>query len=144
MADTPLSVGHSGGHLIPGWRAILVVALGSAIGGAVRALLVGFTAARITTAFPLGVLAVNVIGSFIFGVAIRYGLQSGSMSDTTRLLITTGLCGGFTTFSAFSMDIVEGLEQGRTTMVTTYVIASLGLGVCAMLLGISVGRALAK
>jgi len=121
-----------------------VVALGSAIGGAVRALLVGFTAARITTAFPLGVLAVNVIGSFIFGVAIRYGLQSGSMSDTTRLLITTGLCGGFTTFSAFSMDIVEGLEQGRTTMVTTYVIASLGLGVCAMLLGISVGRALAK
>ena len=76
------------------WQKVLVVALGSAIGGALRAMLVWFTAARVTTAFPLGVLLVNVIGCFVFGVAVRYGVQSGSMSDSTRLLITTGLCGG--------------------------------------------------
>ena len=107
-------------------------------------MLVWFTAARVTTAFPLGVLLVNVIGSFVFGVAVRYGVQSGSMSDSMRLLITTGVCGGFTTFSAFSMDIVEALEDGRTTMVTTYVGASILLGVGAMLFGISLGRSFAK
>jgi fluoride exporter len=130
--------------MMPTVRGILIVAFGSAIGGALRALVVSLTAARITASFPLGVLLVNVIGSFVFGVAIRYGVQTGTMSDATRMLITTGLCGGFTTFSAFSMDIVDGLEQGRTTMVTTYVMASVILGVCAMLYGISVGRALAR
>lgn len=129
---------------MPGVRDVLVVAGGSAVGGALRLLLVSFTGTRITTAFPLGVLLVNVIGSFVFGVALRYGVQSGSMSDTTRLMLTTGLCGGFTTFSAFSMDIVDGLESGRQSMVTTYVLASIILGVLAMLAGMSVGRALAK
>lgn len=129
---------------MPGWRAVLAVAGGSAVGGVLRMLLVSFTATRLTSAFPLGVLAVNVIGSFVFGVAIRYGLQGGGMSETTRVLITTGLCGGFTTFSSFSMDIVDGLERGRSSMVTTYVLASLVFGVGAMLAGMAVGRALGK
>ena len=129
---------------MPTWQKVIVVAAGSALGGALRAMLVWFTAARVTTEFPLGVMLVNIVGCFVFGVAIRYGVQSGSMSDTTRLLITTGLCGGFTTFSAFGMDIVEGLEDGRTTMITTYVVASIVLGVGAMLWGISIGRSFAK
>jgi fluoride exporter len=129
---------------MPTWRAVLVVAGGSAVGGALRMLLVSFTNSRLPLSFPVGVLLVNVIGSFVFGVAVRYGVQSGAMSDTTRLLITTGLCGGFTTFSAFSMDIVDGLENGRTTMITTYVVASLILGVGALMAGMAVGRALAK
>jgi fluoride exporter len=127
-----------------GLRAIAVVATGSAIGGALRYALVALTATRITSTLPLGVLLVNVLGSFVFGVAVRYGVQTGAMSDSTRLLITTGLCGGFTTFSAFAMDIVEGLESGRQTMVTTYVMASLVLSVLAMLAGMSVGRSLAR
>ena len=129
---------------MPTWQKVIVVAAGSALGGALRAMLVWFTAARVTTEFPLGVMLVNIVGCFVFGVAIRYGVQSGGMSDTTRLLITTGLCGGFTTFSAFGMDIVEGLEDGRTTMITTYVVASIVLGVGAMLWGISIGRSFAK
>jgi fluoride exporter len=130
---------------MPGWRLMAVVAGGSAVGGALRMLLVAFTQARMPAAtFPLGVLLVNVIGCFVFGIAVRFGVQSGALSDTTRTLLTTGLCGGFTTFSAFSMDIVEGLEQGRTTMVTTYVFLSLVLGVCAMLAGMALGRALGK
>ena len=130
--------------MMPSLRGVMIVAFGSAIGGALRAILVAVTATRITASFPLGVLLVNVIGSFVFGVAIRYGVQTGTMSDSTRMLITTGLCGGFTTFSAFSMDIVDGLEQGRSTMVTTYVLASLVLGVGALLIGMNVGRSFAK
>ncbi len=130
--------------MMPSLRGVMIVAFGSAIGGALRAILVSVTATRVTASYPLGVLLVNVIGSFVFGVAIRYGVQTGAMSDTTRMLITTGLCGGFTTFSAFSMDIVDGLEQGRSTMVTTYVLASLVLGVGALLFGMSVGRSFAK
>ncbi len=125
-------------------RNVLLVALGGGVGSALRAMLVWGTAARVGTSFPLSVLLVNVIGCFVFGLAVRYGVQSNAMSDSTRLLITAGLCGGFTTFSAFGMDIVEGLENGRTTMVTTYVVASIALGVGAMLVGISVGRSFAK
>ena len=125
-------------------RNVLLVALGGGVGSALRAMLVWGTAARVGTSFPLGVLLVNVIGCFVFGIAIRYGVGSTAMSDSTRLMITTGLCGGFTTFSAFSMDILEGLEQGRTVMITTYVCASLILGVLAMLLGMTIGKSLAR
>ncbi len=125
-------------------RNLLLVAVGGGVGSALRAMLVWGTAERIGTSFPLGVLLVNVIGCFVFGVAIRYGVGSAAMSDSTRLMITTGLCGGFTTFSAFSMDILEGLEQGRTVMITTYVCLSLILGVLAMLLGMTLGKSLAR
>lgn len=125
-------------------RNLLLVAVGGGVGSALRAMLVWGTAARIGTSFPLGVLLVNVIGCFVFGVAIRYGVGSAAMSDSTRLMITTGLCGGFTTFSAFSMDILEGLEQGRTVMITTYVCLSIILGVLAMLLGMTLGKSLAR
>ena len=129
---------------LPTLHSVLLVAVGSAVGGAARLLLVSLIGARVTTAFPLGILLVNVIGSFVFGVAIRYGVQSGAMSDAARLLITTGLCGGFTTFSAFTMDIVEGFETGRTNMVTGYIMASLVLGVLGLLSGMAVARALGK
>ena len=125
-------------------RNVLLVALGGGVGSALRAMLVWGTAARVGTSFPLGVLLVNVIGCFVFGIAIRYGVGTTAMSDSTRLMITTGLCGGFTTFSAFSMDILEGLEQGRTVMITTYVCLSLILGVLAMLLGMTLGKSLAR
>lgn len=127
---------------MPPLQSILIVAAGSAVGGALRAIIVPITP-RIAGGFPLGVLLVNVLGSFVFGVAMRMSLQGG-LSDQARLLITTGICGGFTTFSAFSWDIVEALEQGRTVMVTTYVVLSLVLGVGAMLLGLSLGRTLAR
>ena len=125
-------------------RNVLLVAVGGGVGSALRAMLVWGTAARVGSAFPLGVLLVNVVGCFVFGVAIRYGVGSSAMSDSTRLMITTGLCGGFTTFSAFSMDILEGLEQGRTVMITTYVCLSLILCVLAMVAGMSLARTLAR
>ncbi len=129
---------------MPSVASILLVAAGSAVGGVLRMLLVSATDARVTQSFPLGVLLVNVIGCFVFGVAVRYGVQSGSLSDTTRVMLTTGLCGGFTTFSAFSMDIVKGMDSGRMTMITTYVMLSLVLCVAAMMLGMSLGRSLAR
>lgn len=129
---------------MPSLASVLLVAAGSAIGGVLRMLLVSATNSRITDTFPVGVLLVNVLGCFVFGVAVRYGVQSGAMSDTTRVMLTTGLCGGFTTFSAFSMDIVKGLETGRMTMITTYVMLSLVLCVGAMLLGMSLGRSLSR
>jgi fluoride exporter len=129
---------------MPSLTTVALVAAGSAVGGVLRLLLVSFTDARITQSFPLGVLLVNVIGCFIFGVAARYGVQTGGLSDSTRVMLTTGLCGGFTTFSAFSMDLVKGLETGRMTMITTYVMLSLVLCVAAMMLGMGLGRTLAR
>ncbi len=126
------------------WRDVLIVTAGSAVGGAARVLLVSWTASRVVTTLPMGVLLVNVIGSFIFGVAVRYGVQSGAMSDTLRLLITTGLCGGFTTFSAFSFDIVDLMEQNQMSTVALYVTGSVVLGALAMWSGMHTGRWLVK
>lgn len=115
---------------------ILLVALGGALGSVAR-YGVGVAAARwFGLAFPWGTLAVNVIGGLAMGVvAARVGPQDEAM----RLLLGVGLLGGFTTFSAFSLETVRLMEQGPASA-ALYVAASLVLSVGACWLGLSLGR----
>jgi fluoride exporter len=130
---------------MPSLRDVMLVGAGSAVGGVARLLLTNAASARAAGGgFPVGTLLVNVIGSLIFGVAVRYGADRGELSNATRLMLTAGLCGGFTTFSTFSFDIVDALEHGRSGMVTSYVMASLVLGVLAMLAGMSLARSFTR
>jgi fluoride exporter len=126
------------------WRAVSLVALGSGIGGGLRAVLLAITAARTTSTFPIGVLLVNVLGSFVFGVAVRYGTESSALPDDTRRFLTAGVCGGFTTFSAFSMDVVSGIEQGRSGTVAVYVALSVLLSAGAVWAGMLTAAALSR
>jgi fluoride exporter len=126
------------------WRAVSLVALGSGVGGGLRAVLLAATATRTSTTFPIGVLLVNVIGSFVFGVAVRYGVERGALTDDARRFLTAGVCGGFTTFSAFAMDVVSGIEQGRTGTVALYAALSVLLSAGALWAGMLTAAALSR
>lgn len=82
----------------------LLVSLGAAIGGALRYFLSNFAYKFFPETFPYGTLAVNVIGSFLLGIIIFVPAEKELISPQLRLFLTVGLCGGFTTFSTFSLE----------------------------------------
>ncbi len=84
--------------------------------------------------FPMATFAVNVIGSFLIGLLIGYGSRMES-SQQLQLLLATGLCGGFTTFSAFSADGLKLLNEGRTGTFLLYVCSSIVFGLMATYIG---------
>ncbi|MFV2002259.1 MAG: CrcB family protein [Paracoccaceae bacterium] len=113
---------------------VLQVALGGAI-GAVARLFVG-----ISVTFPYGTLSVNIVGSFLIGLAF-VALAQAEMVRWAPLLMT-GILGGFTTFSAFSLDAFRLYETGRIVAAGGYVLASVGLSVLALIAGVIIMRSL--
>ncbi len=96
------------------WKPIVAISLGSALGALLRWLLGSqFNSAWPTV--PLGTLLANLIGGYIIGLAIAYFAQAPDIAPEWRLLIITGFCGGLTTFSTFSAEVLDLLQQGRTS-----------------------------
>ena len=122
--------------------AILQVALGGALGAVLR-YLTGIGVLRLfgATPMPLGVLAVNVLGSLLAGLFVAFAAQRGVMHLSP--LIVTGVLGGFTTFSAFSLEAVALYERGALGLATIYVLANVILSLAALMLGLALGRSLA-
>ena len=122
--------------------AILQVALGGAFGAVLR-YLTGIGVLRVfgATPMPLGVLAVNVLGSLLAGLFVAFAAQRGVMHLSP--LIVTGVLGGFTTFSAFSLEAVALYERGALGLATIYVLANVILSLAALMLGLALGRSLA-
>src|SRR3569832_1706938 len=95
------------------------VAAGGALGCVSRYYLTAFIQQRAGADFPVGTLVINVTGSFLLGFIMRYALQSGVVSAETRTLLTSGFCGGYTTFSTFSYEtamMLEDREYGRAAL----------------------------
>src|SRR5919205_3018731 len=90
----------------------LFVAAGSAAGGVVRFLLGGALQRAAGGAFPVGTLVINVTGSLLLGFLLRYALETPAVTPEARALLTTGFCGGYTTFSTFSYEAVALLQDG--------------------------------
>ena len=114
------------------------VALGGALGASAR-YLTGVAAMRLMgPGFPWGTLAVNVVGSFLMGVLVIVLAHK----DATRLapFLMTGILGGFTTFSAFSLDTMAMVERGQTTLAGFYVVASVLLSLGAIVLAMFLAR----
>ena len=114
------------------------VALGGALGASAR-YLTGVAAIRLMgPGFPWGTLVVNVVGSFLMGVLV----VALAHKDATRLapLLMTGVLGGFTTFSAFSLDTMAMIERGQTTLAGFYVAASVLLSLGAIVLAMFLTR----
>jgi CrcB protein len=111
------------------------VAVGSAVGGAARFALSSVIQQRAGT-FPVGTLVVNITGSLILGFLMRYALGSTSVSAETRALLTTGFCGGYTTFSTFSYETVTLVQDGDYRRAATYVLVSVVVSLAATFIGI--------
>ena len=116
------------------------IAIGSALGGVGRYLIGGLVQRAAGSAFPVGTLAVNVTGSFLLGVFLRYGLEAPALSPELRAFLTIGFCGGYTTFSTFSYETVALLENGQWGRAGLYAAASLGLSLLATFLGLMAAR----
>ena len=122
---------------------LIAVAGGSAIGGAARYALTRFVQDRTTLAFPFGTLLVNLLGCLLIGMLIQAAMTGGRMSDTTKLLLTSGFCGGFTTFSTFGYETITELAQVGVSLSRAglYVGASVALGLGAVWTGIAMVKA---
>ena len=121
-------------------RIIWYVALGSGLGGVARLLLGGWIQNRFGPSFPLGTLVVNVTGSLLLGFLLRYALETPAIGADARALLTTGLCGGYTTFSTFSYETVRLLEDGEYRRAALYIGLSVGLALIALACGMVLAR----
>lgn len=118
------------------------VALGSAIGGVARFALAAFVQQRVGPHFPIGTLVVNVSGSLLLGFLLRFALGTDAISPEVRALLTTGFCGGYTTFSTFSYDTMLLLEDGEGLRASAYVLLSVVLSLIGTWLGTMAAREL--
>jgi len=112
---------------------LLPVAIGSALGGVARYAMTTIVNDRANAAFPVGTLAVNVLGCLMIGILVQ--LLTGRMSPAVQLLLTTGFCGGFTTFSTFSFESIELVQAGLWQRAVAYVLLSVAGGLGAFWLG---------
>lgn len=119
-------------------RDVLLVAVGGGVGAAARHV-VGLASLRVLgPGFPYGTMIVNVLGSLLMGLLIEWLARRGA---PLRPLLATGVLGGFTTFSTFSLDAVALWERGEGGAAALYVAASVALGLGGLIAGLAVGRA---
>lgn len=119
----------------------LLVAAGSAVGGVLRFLVSGLVARAAGEVFPLGTLTVNVLGSFAIGLFLALTGPDGRLLVDPRLrqAFTLGVCGGFTTFSSFSVQTLALLRDGAWALAALNVVASVGLCLLAVWAGWALG-----
>lgn len=89
----------------------LLVCLGGALGTGARYLVSGWTLRALGAGFPLGTLLVNLLGSFLLAALMYLGTETAAMPATTRMVLTTGVMGGFTTYSTFSYETLRYLQE---------------------------------
>jgi CrcB protein len=115
-----------------------IVFIGAGIGGAVRHG-VNIAATRVFgLEFPYGTLIVNVVGSFLMGALAGYFAFRPGVSQHARLFLTTGILGGFTTFSAFSLDAALLIDRNKQALAAGYIVGSVALSLAALFLGLSI------
>ncbi len=126
--------------------AYLWIAIGGALGSVARYWLNGVVSARFGETFPLGTLAVNVAGSFIIGVLGALTIPEGRMSSEARTFATqflmVGICGGFTTFSSFSLQTLNLVREREWLYAGGNVLSSVALCLVATWLGYMLGSVL--
>jgi fluoride exporter len=120
----------------------LWICLGGAVGTGARYILAGWAIALVGTAFPLGTLLINVLGSFGISLVMHLALSTKLIAPTLRLTLTTGLLGGFTTYSTFNYETLAYLREGNWAVGVTNVAATVLLCLAAGLAGVALGRVL--
>jgi fluoride exporter len=110
------------------WSAIFAISIGSAAGALLRWQL-GVRMNSVLPPLPLGTLAANLVGGYIIGLAVAYLAEAPNLAPEWRLFIITGFCGGLTTFSTFSAEVVMRIQQGQLSWafatIATHLVGSL-------------------
>lgn len=119
---------------------LLIVGLGGGTGSILRYIVQKFFQPHVTTGFPIGTILVNLIGCFLIGVLWNLVGRSLQWNEELKLLLMTGFCGGFTTFSAFTLEGVGLLKENKTTLFIIYITASVVGGLLATLIGIRIAK----
>lgn len=118
----------------------LAVAAGGALGAVARYGSVQLATRWFGIAFPYGTLGVNIIGSLLMGLAVGLFAKFLPVTETTRLFVAVGFLGSYTTFSTFSLDVVNMFQRGETFQVALYIMASVTLSVLALVAGLLLVR----
>ncbi|RUW20571.1 MULTISPECIES: fluoride efflux transporter CrcB [unclassified Mesorhizobium] len=120
---------------------LLLVVIGGGIGAGIRHLTNMGTLRLVGPNYPWGTMAINILGSFVMGLFIAVLARRGG-SNEVRLFVATGILGGFTTFSAFSLDFATLWERGATLPAFGYALASVIGAILALFLGLWLARSL--
>jgi len=122
---------------------ILAIGVGGAVGALARHYLSSGIYAVTGTTFPYGILVVNVLGGLLMGMVVELGALKLDYSLEMRAFLTTGILGGFTTFSTFSLDAALLIERGDWSGAALYMIGSVVLSVVALFGGLFIVRSIA-
>lgn len=118
----------------------LIVFLGGGIGAAIRHGINLGIARLLGNGFPFATLLINVTGSLIMGLAAAYFAFKGDASQHWRLFLTTGILGGYTTFSTFSLDVALLYERGEIGLAALYVLTSVAVSIAGLFAGFALVR----
>ncbi|HEY9169007.1 MAG TPA: fluoride efflux transporter CrcB [Lutibacter sp.] len=117
-------------------RILLLVGTGSFIGGVLRYTLSQIIQTKFLSTFPFGTLGVNILGCFVIGLVFALS-EKTNMSPEMRMFLATGICGGFTTFSAFSNETFSLMRDGQLLYASAYITSSVLFGLFATFIGYS-------
>ena len=118
------------------YRILFLIGIGSVVGGIARFLTQQYVQRNYPSIIPLGTLGVNIIGCFLIGLVYGLAQKGNILSEEMRLFLATGICGGFTTFSAFAYENIALLQDGEFFYTAAYVTMSVILGLASVYLGI--------
>ena len=121
-------------------KQIIIVAIGGAAGSVLRYLATIISAKFYNNNFPFATFIVNIVGCLLIGILIGIFERTGSVNENIRLLLITGFCGGFTTFSAFSSENISLMQNGNTLLAVTYIVLSVTLGLLAVWFGLFISK----
>nr|MBP7472636.1 fluoride efflux transporter CrcB [Prevotella sp.] len=112
-----------------------IVGIGSFLGGGSRFLVSKIVQSWTVIPYPFGTFTVNILGCFLIGVFSGFNYNGGIMSPSTKLILTTGFCGGFTTFSTFMNENTSLMKDGNFFILSVYLFSSILLGFIAVMAG---------
>jgi CrcB protein len=121
---------------------IWYVAVGGAIGSVARFAVTEAIQSRVSSTFPVATLLINVAGSLLLGFISRVAMDTTSVSDEVRVLLTVGLCGGFTTFSTFTYEAARLIQDGNHRQAGVYAIVSVVMSLVGLFAGLALARML--